>query len=181
MNFLYTNDPVRILISTRYYLPGFKAGGPIRSLANLVEYFGGEFDFSLIVNDRDSEDLVPYANVTPHQWSKVDKAHVCYLSPGLTRFFWLAYRMIKTRHDVLYFNSLFAPVFTIFPLVIHRFLFSRNSKIIMAPRGELSPGALTLKRRRKNFFLRFSRLIGLYSNVIWQATRAVSRTKCNTG
>lgn len=163
-------NPIKILISTRFYLPGYKAGGPIRSLTNFVNSFGGEFDIRLIVNDRDSEDQVPYANLERHKWNKVGKAHVCYLRPGLTRFFWLAYRILRTPHDVLYLNSLFAPVFTLFPLVIHRYFIFTNSTIIIAPRGEFSPGALTIKRRRKYFFLKISRQIGLYRDVIWQAT-----------
>lgn len=34
-----------ILSFASYYLPGYKAGGPIRTLENLVENFSDEFDF----------------------------------------------------------------------------------------------------------------------------------------
>ena len=35
----------RMLVITGYYLPGYKAGGPIRTLSNLVERLGDELAF----------------------------------------------------------------------------------------------------------------------------------------
>ena len=52
-----------ILCFVDYYLPGYKAGGPIQSIANLVENLGDEFEFYIICNDRDQLDRQPYANV----------------------------------------------------------------------------------------------------------------------
>ena len=36
---------LNILIFADYYLPGFKAGGPIKTLSNLVDQLGDEFHF----------------------------------------------------------------------------------------------------------------------------------------
>ncbi len=30
---------------TRYFLPAYKAGGPIRTISNLVDHLGSEFNF----------------------------------------------------------------------------------------------------------------------------------------
>lgn len=36
---------MKILTLADYYLPGYKAGGPIRTLANMVDMLGDEFKF----------------------------------------------------------------------------------------------------------------------------------------
>ena len=36
----------QVLILAGCYLPGIKGGGPIRTIANLVEVLGDEFEFS---------------------------------------------------------------------------------------------------------------------------------------
>jgi len=42
-----------ILCFVPHYLPGFRAGGPTRSIANLVEWLGDEYRFAIISLDRD--------------------------------------------------------------------------------------------------------------------------------
>lgn len=51
---------VTVLTFARYYLPGFKAGGPIRTLSNMVEALGDEFDFRIVCSDRDFMDRAAY-------------------------------------------------------------------------------------------------------------------------
>ena len=74
-------SPIRILCLTDYYLPGFKAGGPIRTLSNIVERLGEEFHFSFVTRDRDLGDVHPYINVEIDSWQKVKNAETLYLSP----------------------------------------------------------------------------------------------------
>ena len=38
----------KILVFVDWYLPGFKAGGPIRSCANLISHFSNEYDFFVL-------------------------------------------------------------------------------------------------------------------------------------
>jgi hypothetical protein len=47
------DDKPTILILNEYYLPGYKAGGPIRSISNLVSWLGDDFNFKIITTDRD--------------------------------------------------------------------------------------------------------------------------------
>ena len=67
---------MKILITCDYYLPGWKAGGPIRSLSALVEYLGDEFQFKVITRDRDFGDSKPYAGVEINKWQKVGRTEV---------------------------------------------------------------------------------------------------------
>ncbi len=72
-----------ILALVHYYLPGFKAGGPIRSISNLVERLGDEFDLRIIAADRDFREDTPYTDVVIEGWNQVGKAQVYYLSAGV--------------------------------------------------------------------------------------------------
>ena len=50
----------KILIFIDWYLPGYKAGGPIQSVANLVANLKEEFEFSIVTRDTDYCEKLPY-------------------------------------------------------------------------------------------------------------------------
>jgi hypothetical protein len=58
-----------ILTSVGYYLPGYKAGGPIRTLANMVGRLGDEFQFKIVTADRDFDDTKPYPEIKIDGWN----------------------------------------------------------------------------------------------------------------
>jgi len=159
----------RILIVASAYLPGFKAGGPIRSLANLVAHLGGEFDFRILTSDRDLGDAVPYADIQPDVWTEWGNNHVMYLSPDKQRL--RSWRGLLTAldYDVIYLNAFFS-TFTIYTLLLRRLRQVPARPVILAPRGEFSPGALQLKWLKKRAFLLTAGFFGLYRNLLWQAS-----------
>ena len=53
----------KILISVGYYLPDYKAGGPIRALANMVGKLGDEFQFKIVTADCDFDDTKQYPGI----------------------------------------------------------------------------------------------------------------------
>ena len=67
-----------------HYLPGHKLGGPVRTIANFVEYFGDNYEVSVVCLDRDYLATKPYSNKNFHKWHKVGKAKVFYI-PKSTR------------------------------------------------------------------------------------------------
>ena len=71
---------------------------------------------------------------------------------------------------VLYLNSFFAPRFSILAVVMVWSRLSRPRRVVLAPRGEFSPGALNLKQKRKDLYFKLSSLLGLYREIIWQAS-----------
>src|SRR5690349_18376813 len=71
-----------VLAFARYYLPGYKAGGPIRSIANLVDHLNGDIEFRIIASDRDAFDALPYSGVKADAWNPIDGALVYYVSPA---------------------------------------------------------------------------------------------------
>ncbi len=163
-------DEVCILTFVSWYQPGYKAGGPLKSISNLVASLGEEFKFRIVTSDRDIGDNVSYPGITPGRWYAVGNADVCYLSPTMQRISWIAKIMRETPHDMIYLNSFFNPRFSIMPLLAQRLHLAPRRTTILAPRGEFSVGALALKAAKKRSFIIASRLFGLHSDLFWQAS-----------
>ena len=152
------------------YLPGYRAGGPIRTMVNLVDRIGDEFVFYIVTMNRDLGSVEPYASVATDAWNTVGKAQVFYASSKGSSFRSLINIMRGTPHDILYLNGFFHPVFTLKPILIRKLFSSVRKPTIVAPHGEFSPGALNLKRRKKQLFMAVEKLGGLFNNVIWHAS-----------
>lgn len=164
--------PAEILVFADYYLPGFKAGGPIRSLANIVERLGDVFSFRVVTRDRDEGDTEPYAGIYPNIWHSIGKAKVLHLSPDRRDARTMRAVIADGHHRVVYLNSLFSPVFTIQTMALRRAGVLPRIPFIVAPRGEFSPSALRLKRTKKVSYLAAAKALGLYKDVLWQASSA---------
>jgi glycosyltransferase involved in cell wall biosynthesis len=166
---MHRKKPI-ILVFVRYYLPGYKSGGPVRSIANMVDHLGDDFNFRIVTSDRDVMDQTPYSDVCIDDWNQVGKASVYYASSSQRSMGVFAKLINTTLHDVLYFNSFFDPTFTLNPLIVRRLGWLPMRPVIIAPRGEFSPGALALKRWKKAPYLAISHLFDLYQNITWQAS-----------
>ena len=77
--------------------------------------------------------------------------------------------MVRT-YDILYLNSVFSPDFTLKPLLLRRLGLFGKTPVIVRPRGELNKGAIALKGRKKRVYVAVTKLLGLYSDVIWHAS-----------
>jgi glycosyltransferase involved in cell wall biosynthesis len=161
---------VRVLALADYYLPGFQAGGPVRSLANLVERLSDACEFTIITRDRDALDRSPYVQVRAGEYCWVGDAKVLYLPPRELGLRSLRRVIRATPHDVLYLNSFFSPAFTVPALVLRRVGFIPQRPVVLAPRGEFSPSALAIKARRKRLYLAAVHVWGLNRDVTWQAS-----------
>ena len=159
-----------ILTLIDYYLPGTLAGGALRSIANLVATLGDEFDFRVVTRDRDALSADPYPGVGRGQWHSVGRAKVMYLSPEEVRPATMRRIITETPHDALYLNSLFSRVFTLSVLAYRRARMIPAKPVILAPRGQLTAGAIAIKAGRKGAFLAAGRIAGLFRDVVWQAS-----------
>ena len=163
---------ISVLTFINYYLPGNKGGGPIRSISNVVDRLGDEIRFAIVTTDRDFGDDKPYAVSGSSTWVSVGNAQVRYLRTEMSfAFAYDVYRILRDSEcEVMYLNSCFDRRFTIYPLLLSWLGCVRPRAIIVAPRGEFSPGALAIKPIRKEIYRRVSRLLGLYTGVTWQAS-----------
>ncbi len=159
-----------MLVLCDYYLPGYKAGGPIQTISNLVERLGDDYRFRIITLDRDLGDTSPYPNVETGRWMTVGKADVRYLSPRELTLGGLRRVMSSTEHDVVSINSFLSPRIAVRPLLLRRLGMLPKRPVIVAPRGELSAGALALKSPKKRLYIRAAKMLGLYRGVTWHAS-----------
>lgn len=159
-----------ILTFVQYYLPGYKGGGPLRTIANMVDHIGDSFDFKIITRDRDLGDTKPYSKIVVDAWNTIGQASVYYASPGSCSLNRLAKLVSETPHNALYLNSVFDPIFTLWPLLNRALGRIPSRPVMLAARGEFSKGALALNRWKKIPFLAVARMFGFYRNLIWQAS-----------
>jgi glycosyltransferase involved in cell wall biosynthesis len=158
----------RILVFADWFLPGYRAGGPIRSLANLVEAL--EDEFYIVTRNCDHHEKEPYPGIPSGEWiSRSSSVHVKYLSEGDVNRTFIRDCLAEVRPDVMYLNSLFSPRFSLLPLMVWKAQ-GRPCRLVLAPRGMLKSGALSLKSRKKRIFLTAARLSGLFRGIVWHAT-----------
>lgn len=163
-----TRTKKNILVFSDWFLPGFKAGGPIRSLANLVNVL--QHQFYIVTSNRDHHTEMPYPGIAYNSWVKfADNVQVMYLEDSRITADTFQEIMLSQDFDKIYFNSLFSPRFTLTPLRTAKRL-GLISKCILAPRGMLKPGALSVKPLKKKVFLMMAKLTGLYRGITWHAT-----------
>lgn len=158
----------RLLTFVDYYYPGSKAGGPVRSIQDLVAQLGEAFQFDIVTRDRDLGDQIAYPGVSTRSWEPCGRARVMYLPPAArTLSGW--YRMLRReRFDLLYLNSVFSRT-TIEILALRRFGLLPPLPCVVAPRGEFQAGALSVKAARKRGWMAMARRLQLYTGLEWQA------------
>ena len=159
-----------ILCFVGHYLPGYRSGGPIRSITNLVENLGDEFKINIICSDRDLSDKEPYANINTNTWTTVGKAKVFYISKKNQNFRGIKSLLNETTYDLLYLNSFFSFKSTIIPLLLRKLGLVLKKPCVIAPRGEFSTGALKLKKIKKKIYIQLFRYFHLYKDLYWQAS-----------
>lgn len=160
----------KILIIAGYYIPSVKAGGPIQSIKNLVDNLGDSIDFYILAADRDLGDAEPFNNITVDDWTVVDKAKVYYTDLRSLNGKKIKRIVDDIGCDVLYLNSFFSFKASILPILLNRFNIFNNIKIIIAPRGQFSQGALSLGKWKKKIYIATSKMFGFYKNVEWHTT-----------
>jgi glycosyltransferase involved in cell wall biosynthesis len=159
---------IRILTIAEWYLPGFKAGGPVRSLSNLISALGhAECEFFVLTRDRDIGDSAPFLGVATDTWVPFGKGQVFYTAD--TSMANLRRRIAEISPDIIYLNSFFSRL-TVKILLLRRLGLLPPAAVVLAPRGEFSPGALALKTTKKRVFMGGAALAGLYGNVLWHAS-----------
>ena len=157
----------RILICLDWYEPGFKAGGPIRSVVNIVNALKDDYDFYVLTSAYDLGETEPYPNLLLNEWFDQDGVFLKYLDKSFLNASTIKRNILEINPELLYLNSLFSKKFTLVPLMAAR---SKRIPVLLAPRGMLGEGALDIKKRKKKTFLLISKVLGLYKKVLWHAS-----------
>lgn len=159
--------PLDVLVFIKHFAPGFKMGGPVQSIQGMISYLPDVVSLRVITLDRDYTDTSPYPAIAANRWLPFGAARVRYCG-GI----FAALRALRKSAPgrTLYLQSCFSPGWSLLPLLLARLGVLRPDRIVVAPRGELSAGALSLRPRKKRAALSAIRLLGLHRGVRFQAT-----------
>ena len=125
-------------------------------MRSLVEQLPPGFEFSILTRDRDHTATEPYPGVPTDWWVPVGRASVRYLAPADENPRAIARLAREAAPDVVLANSVFSRL-TIRYLVARRLGLAPRLPLVVAPRGEFSPGALGIRGGRKKLFILLAR------------------------
>lgn len=156
----------KILIIAGRYLPGYKDGGPVRTIINLTDYLGDEYAFRILTCDRDHGDRSPYPGIKVNDWNPVGKAQVYYVRPN--GFSMKKIMELSRWADIVYSCGVFSPR-SIKVFILSRFKLIK-CPVVVATMGMFSPKEFRLKYAKKKAFTTLFNLTGMFRNVYWSAT-----------
>lgn len=161
-------EKTKILIFIEHFLPGYKSGGPQKSIVNILKYLNQDFDFFVVCRNRDFGDTNAYPNIPLFEWVRLDGFRVLYYDefnlPKLAQ----SISFIKSN-DIVLLNSFFSIQTYIF-FVLKLFYKVGTRKILLAPRGEFFLSALNMKKFKKSLFITLVRGLGVLKQIKWMAT-----------
>jgi glycosyltransferase involved in cell wall biosynthesis len=167
------NPKTKILIAIDWYRPAHKAGGPITSIENLVNLLGDDENLECYVVcglfDYGATEPLPVEQET---WVKVGKAQVQYWhSKRLNLNTWKQV-IRELKPDVVHMQGLWSIKFSILPLLAAQSCrkVMPAAKIIVSPRGMLTPQALKQKQWLKAPVAWILKRLNAYKNVIFHST-----------
>ncbi len=164
------NKP-KVLIFIDWFLPAYKAGGPVRSMANMIDQLHEVCEFYLVCGNEEYNETKAL-EVTPNEWVKNYNATIQYLSKDQRTE--MAYKTIfhEINPDWIYINGIFSQDFSIKPLLTIK-KENLQHKTIVASRGMFAPGALAVKKWKKIAFLSWAKMKGLYKGIKFHVTNEV--------
>ena len=166
LNGFSLNKTRKIFITYQYFLPGYKAGGPIQSIANLCRHMQGNYKFYIVCSDTDHTENKPLQAIKSDVWNEFEggKAMVYYVSKPMQKAKTIARLLKEVSPDYVFINGLYSPLFTISPL------FYAKCRTIISVRGMLHPGALSQKAAKKRIFIALLKLFQVHKRVTFHAT-----------
>jgi glycosyltransferase involved in cell wall biosynthesis len=154
---------MKIFISIPWFLPAFKAGGPIRSIANMVGTYNSNVEYFIFCGSKDVDGAELQVSEFNTWISYSGNCKVWYASENAT--FALKQEFKKSGAGILYIVGIFDYEFNIVPL-----LKLSAAKKILSVRGMLHSGALSQKTIKKKLFLNYLKAVGVHKRIVFHAT-----------
>jgi glycosyltransferase involved in cell wall biosynthesis len=149
-----------------WFLPAYKAGGPVQSIANLVEqYQWPETNFRIFCGNTDLDDS-ELKGVAFDCWTTYNSyTQVWYASKKSKSVKTIRKEIKDSAATILFIIGIYSWYFNIVPL-----LFGDTKIKILSVRGMLHPGALSQKPLKKKIYLAFLKLFRVQHRVHFHAT-----------
>lgn len=170
----------KILILMGRYLPGHKDGGPLRTIINLTDALGDEYEFYIACLDRDHGDFEPYADIIYNEWNTVGKAKVWYVKPG--GFSCKLIERLAKDVDLIYTCGFYGD-YGYKTLILNKLGKLYGKPVAVAAMGTFSSGALAHKSLKKKIFITGCKALGLFEKIKWSVTSEIelADVKINIG
>lgn len=157
----------KIFITTPWFYPAYKAGGPVQSILNMVNALDEGYEFYIFTGDRDLDGEQP-GGIKTGQWVQFNAYTKVWYAPKEGRSNTLLLLTKEVAPQLLYMVGLYDWHFTLVPL-----FFIKGIEKLISVRGMLHPGALAEKQLKKKVFLHLMKLIGLQKRAAMHSTDAL--------
>ena len=155
-----------VFISIPWFSPGYKAGGPIQSIANMVNQLREKYRFYIFTADTDF-DGAELIDIERDVWTDYNtNTKVFYATDG-DRSNEVCRQIESLKPDILYIVGMYNWQFNLVPL-----FFAAHEHKILSVRGMLHPGALGQKSFKKKIFLQLFKMLGKHKAISFHATDA---------
>ncbi len=157
-----------VFITIPWFLPAYKAGGPVQSIANLVNNFQEGIEYRIFCGNKDlnSDEALP---VQTDQWLDLNEhTKVWYASDEISKNLTDQTELLKP--DVVFMIGIFSWHFNLVPL-----FYSKAPLKILSVRGMLHAGALAQRKLKKQLFLTGMKLSGISKRIVFHATDETER------
>ena len=158
-----------IFISIPWFTPAYKAGGPVQSIANMVQELNEGYRFYIYCSNEDLDGL-PIDVTGTNQWLWFNDYTMVWYARKESRGQGLMREIKKIKPDYLYMVGIYSWQFTIVPLY-----FTKVRKKIVSVRGMLHPGALGEKALKKKIFLKLMHWMQFQKKAVFHVTDARER------
>ncbi len=159
----------KIAILIDWYLPGTKAGGPVRSIYSLVNLLKNDFEFYIITTNKDLGSQHEYQAIKANTLFNVEGVNYFYFNDKFLVSKNMFNLLNQINPSLIYLNSFWSFNFSVNIIKLRKNIF-KHTPILLAPRGMLSKGALGIKSFKKNVFINVSCLLGWHKNIVFHAT-----------
>lgn len=161
----------KILLVFPSFYPAYKSGGPVRSATNLIKLLKGEYEFEVFTSDRDLEETVSFEGVNVDSWNnRFLGVKVFYISENRNSLYKIASVFSGKKYDLVYLNSFFNYRYSIKFIILYKLGFIKCDAFVLAPRGELTNGAMSIKSFKKKIYLKFFNLLSLKNKIKFHFT-----------
>lgn len=153
---------MKVLIIFPYYLPGFRSGGPQRTIQSIVEAYGSLVNIYILALNHDFGVDEIYDDIKPG-WNRVGKANVKYVTSKEYNTNMII--QVAQNMDMVYACSLFSK-YTI-KTIIAKKVGKISKEVVVAPMGVFSAGAMKEKLFKKIVFLKTFKALRMFDDIRW--------------
>ncbi len=172
---------MKVLIILDHFFPGYRDGGPVLSIANLIDALHEEYEFTVLTKDRDVGDSAPYPFIEKDAMVTVDKGAVN-MNAGIKGD--LSSVTVIYANEAAYDTKLIVSNANKADLVYMGGCFTKSARILLSSKakglvkppvivasfGLFDPGAFAIRYKKKKLYMMLTGLMGWYKDIYWSAT-----------